>query len=347
MLNYLGASIYLWIGIAIALVVVIAIIVAIVPVNVWVRALFSGSYISATKLVGMRLRHVDVNKIVDNYINAKKAGVKVDINDLESHYMAGGNVDKVVDALIAAHGAKIPLSVSNAKAIDLANRDIVLAVQNSIKPVVISTPPISAVTGNGIELIVTARVTVRSNIEKLIGGAGEDTIIARVGEGIVTTVGSAKTHSEVLENPDRISKTILEKGLDKGTAFEILSIDIADVDVGKNVGAKIQAERAEADMKIANARAEERRAMAIAAEHEMRARTQEKRAQLLDAEAEVPKAISEAFSKGNIGVMDYYRMQNVVADTSMRNSIAKPDRMLEGTAKRRKQIANKPTEADE
>lgn len=345
MIKFLGTSIYLWVGLAVALLIIGAIIIALVPVNVWVRALFSGAYIPSTKLVGMRLRHVDVNKIVDNYINAKKAGVKLSIDDIESHYMAGGNIDKVVDALIAAHGAKIALTVENAKAIDLANRDIVLAVQNSIKPVVISTPPISAVTGNGIELIVTARVTVRSNIEKLIGGAGEDTIIARVGEGIVTTVGSAKTHSEVLENPDRISKTILEKGLDKGTAFEILSIDIADVDIGKNVGAKIQTERAEADMKIANARAEERRAMAIAAEHEMRARTQEKRAQLLDAEAEVPKAISQAFSKGNIGVMDYYRMQNVVADTSMRNSIAKPtERLIESGAKQRKQLSNKSTD---
>lgn len=345
MLNYLGVSVYLWVGLAVALFIVIAVIFALVPVNIYIRAMFSGAHVSATKLIGMRLRHVDVNKIVDNYINAKKAGVKLAIDDLESHYMAGGNIDKVVDALIAAHGAKIKLTVENAKAIDLANRDIVLAVQNSVKPVVISTPPISAVTGNGIELIVTARVTVKSNIEKLIGGAGEDTIIARVGEGIVTTVGSAKTHSEVLENPDKISKTILEKGLDKGTAFEILSIDIADVDVGKNVGAKIQAERAEADMKIANARAEERRAMAVAAEHEMRARTQEKRAQLLDAEAEIPKAISEAFTKGNIGVMDYYRMQNVIADTSMRNSIGRPTEKL-ASSKPRKKLLAKPSEEE-
>ena len=338
MLEYLGVSVYLWVGIAIALCILFAVLFAIVPIGVYIRALFSHAHISATKLIGMRLRHVDINKIVDNYINAKKAGVKLTVDDLESHYMAGGNIDKVVDALIAAHGANIPLTVSNARAIDLANRDIVQAVQNSVKPVVISTPAISAVTGNGIELVVKARVTVKSNIEKLIGGAGEDTIIARVGEGIVTTVGSAKTHSEVLENPDKISKTILEKGLDKGTAFEILSIDIADVDVGKNVGAKIQAERAEADMKIANARAEERRAMAIAAEHEMRARTQEKRAQLLDAEAEIPKAISEAFTKGNIGVMDYYRMQNVIADTSMRNSIGKPTEKLVDVKAKKKLI---------
>lgn len=323
MLSMLGMSIYIWISIIVVVLIILAIIIGIVPVGIWLRATVSGAHISAGKLVGMRIRHVDVAMLVDCYINAKKAGVTLTIDDLETHYMSGGNVSKVVEALIAAHGAKIPLSIETAKAIDLANRDIVLAVKNSIKPVVITTPPISAVTGNGIELIVIARVTVRSNIEKLIGGAGEETIIARIGEGIVTTVGSAKTHTEVLENPDAISKTILNKDLDKGTAFEILSLDIADVDVGRNVGAQIMAEKAEADMKIANARAEERKAMAIATEHEMRARTQEKRAQLLDAEAEVPKAISEAFVKGHLGVMDYYRMQNVVADTTMRNAIGK------------------------
>ena len=327
MLSMLGASIYIWISIIVVVLIVLAIVIAIVPVGIWIRATVSGAHISAGKLVGMRIRHVDVAMIVDCYINAKKAGVTLTIDDLETHYMSGGNVQKVVEALIAAHGAKIPLSIETAKAIDLANRDIVLAVKNSIKPVVITTPPISAVTGNGIELVVVARVTVRSNIEKLIGGAGEETIIARIGEGIVTTVGSAKTHTEVLENPDAISKTILNKDLDKGTAFEILSLDIADVDVGRNVGAQIMAEKAEADMKIANARAEERKAMAIATEHEMRARTQEKRAQLLDAEAEVPKAISEAFVKGHLGVMDYYRMQNVVADTTMRNAIGKTTAM--------------------
>lgn len=323
MLSMLGMSIYIWISIIVVVLIILAVIIGIVPIGIWIRATVSGAHISAGKLVGMRIRHVDVSMLVDCYINARKAGVTLTIDDLETHYMSGGNVQKVVEALIAAHGAKIPLSVETAKAIDLANRDIVLAVKNSIKPVVITTPPISAVTGNGIELIVIARVTVRSNIEKLIGGAGEETIIARVGEGIVTTVGSAKTHTEVLENPDAISKTILNKDLDKGTAFEILSLDIADVDVGRNVGAQIMAEKAEADMKIANARAEERKAMAIATEHEMRARTQEKRAQLLDAEAEVPKAISEAFVKGHLGVMDYYRMQNVVADTTMRNAIGK------------------------
>lgn len=324
MISMLGMSVYVWITILAVFLILLFTIIGIVPVGIWIRATVSGAHISASKLVGMRIRHVDVAMLVDCYINAKKAGVTLTIDDLETHYMSGGNVKKVVEALIAAHGAKIPLTIETAKAIDLANRDIVLAVKNCIKPVVITTPPISAVTANGIELIVVARVTVRSNIEKLIGGAGEETIIARVGEGIVTTVGSAKSHTEVLENPDQISKTILDKDLDKGTAYEILSLDIADVDVGRNVGAQIMAERAEADMKIANARAEERKAMAIATEHEMRARTQEKRAQLLDAEAEVPKAISEAFVKGNIGVMDYYRIQNVMADTSMRNAIGKP-----------------------
>ncbi len=320
-----NAALWTWVIILVVLFIVIAVIISVVPVGLWMRALVSGAHISAGKLVGMKLRHVNVHLIVDCYINAKKAGVSLTVDDLETHYMSGGNVQKVVDALITAHGAKINLTVQNAKAIDLANRDILLAVQNSVKPVVITTPQISAVARDGIELVVKARVTVKTNIDKLIGGAGEDTIIARIGEGIVTTVGSAKTHTEVLENPDIISKTVLEKGLDKGTAFEILSIDIADIDVGRNIGAKLQAERAEADMQIANARAEERRAMAIAAEHEMRAKTQEKRAQLLDAEAEVPKAISEAFSKGNIGVMDYYKMQNVVADTSMRKAISKSD----------------------
>ncbi len=318
-----SSALWTWVTILIVLFVVIAIVISIVPVGLWVRSLVSGAYIGAGKLVGMKLRHVNVQLIVNCYINAKKAGVTLTVDDLETHYMSGGNVQKVVDALITAHGAKIPLTIENAKAIDLADRDILLAVQNSVKPVVITTPQISAVARDGIELMVKARVTVKSNLNKLIGGAGEDTIIARVGEGIVTTVGSAKTHTEVLENPDNISKTVLEKGLDKGTAFEILSIDIADIDVGRNIGAKLQAQRAEADMQIANARAEERRAMAIAAEHEMRAKTQEKRAQLLDAEAEVPKAISEAMIKGNIGVMDYYKMQNMVADTSMRRAIGK------------------------
>ncbi len=319
----LGVGLWIAVIVVVVLIVFVAVFMAFVPVKVWVKSMVSGAHIPAHKLVGMKLRNVDVQLIVDNYINAIKAGVKISISDLETHYMAGGNVERVVDALIMAHGAKINLTVDNAKAIDLANRDILQAVQNCVTPVVITTPPISAVACDGIELIVKIRITLHSNIEKLIGGAGEQTILARVGEGVVTVVGSAKNHQQVLENPDAISKEVLKKGLDEGTAYEILSIDVADIDIGRNVGAKLQAERAEADVQIANARAEERRAMAIAAEQEMKARTQEMKAKLLNAEAEVPRAISMAFKAGNIGVMDYYRMQNVQADTNMRNSISK------------------------
>lgn len=318
----LNAGIWITVSICAVVILGLALFFGLVPVNVWTKALVSGTYIPARKLVGMKLRGVDVNLIVNCYINAKKAGVKeISLHDLETHYMAGGNVDRIVEALIVAHGAKINLSVANAKAIDLANKDILQAVQNCVTPVVISTPPISAVASNGIELICKVRITLQSNIEKLIGGAGEETILARVGEGVVTVVGSAKDHQLVLENPDSISKTVLAKGLDEGTAFNILSIDIADIDIGRNVGAKIMAEKAEADVQIANAKAEERKAMAIAAEQEMKAKTQEMKAQLLSAESEVPKAISHAFKSGNIGVMDYYRMQNIKADTNMRNSI--------------------------
>lgn len=327
MLNAGNTALYVWLAVLGVLIILIAIFVGIVPINVWIRAMVSGAHISALRLIGMKLRHVEVGMVVDNYINAKKAGVELTIDDLETHYMAGGNVERVVDALITAHGAKIELSVETAKAIDLANRDILAAVKQSVNPVVITTPEISAVAKDGIELRVKARVTVQSNINKLIGGAGEDTIIARVGEGIVTTVGSAESHEEVLENPDSISKTVLNKGLDSGTAFTILSIDIADIDVGRNIGAKLQAERAEADMQIAQAKAEERRAMAIAAEQEMRAKTQEMRANLLNAESEVPKAISTAFSNGQIGVLDYYKMQNILADTNMRNSLSGNDKV--------------------
>lgn len=317
----LGAG--LWIGVSIVgvLILAIAIFCGIVPVKYWTKAMFSGTYIQASKLVGMKLRNVDINLIINSYINAKKAGVHINISDLETHYMAGGNVEKIVEALIIAQGAKINLTVANAKAIDLANRDILLAVQNCVTPVVITSPPISAVSKDGIELIIKVRVTLHSDIEKLIGGAGEETIIARIGEGVVTVVGSAKNHQYVLENPDIISKTVLQKGLDKGTAFEILSIDVADIDIGRNVGAKLQAQRAEADVQIANARAEERRAMAIAVEQEMKAKTEEMKAKLMSAQSELPKAISMAFKSGNIGVMDYYRMQNVQSDTYMRNSI--------------------------
>lgn len=325
MLNFLGlASIYVWAIIAVIVMIIIAVIVGFVPVGIWLRALVSHSYISGFKLIGMRLRRVDINKLVDCYINAKKAGVKLTIDDLETHYLAGGDVNKVVEALIIAKGAKIDLSVETAKAIDLANKDVVMAVKTVVKPMVISTEEISAMAKNGIEVKVKARVTVRTNINKFIGNAGEETILAKVGEGIVTTIGGAKTHTEVLEDPDKISKEILSKGLDQNTAYDILSIDIADIDVGENIGAKIQAQRAAADMKIANARAQERKALAIASEHEMRAMTQEKRAKLLDAQASVPKAISEAFQQGNISVMDYYKMQNVVADTKMRESLSRP-----------------------
>lgn len=317
----LGAGLWIGLGIVLAIILIVVIICAIVPVNVWTKSLLSNAYIPASKLVGMKLRNVNVDLIVGCYINAKKAGVNISIQDLETHYMAGGNVERVVDALIVAQGAKINLSVANAKAIDLANRDILLAVQNCVTPVVITTPPISAVACDGIELICKVRITLQSNIEKLIGGAGEDTILARVGEGVVTVVGSAKTHQLVLENPDAISKTVLAKGLDTDTAFQILSIDIADIDIGRNIGAKLQAEQAEADVQIANAKAEERKAMAIAAEQEMRARTQEMKAKLVSAESEVPLAISQAFRDGNLGVMDYYRIQNIRSDTKMRDKI--------------------------
>lgn len=326
MLNASSTALYVWLAVLGVLVIAIAVFIGVVPISVWIRAMVSGAHISAMRLIGMKLRHIEVGMLVDCYINAKKAGVQLTIDDLETHFMAGGNVERVVDALITAHGAKIELSVETAKAIDLANRDILAAVKQSVNPVVITTPEIAAVAKDGIELRVKARVTVQSNINKLIGGAGEDTIIARVGEGIVTTVGSAETHEDVLENPDLISKTVLNKGLDSGTAFNILSIDIADIDVGRNIGAKLQAERAEADMQIAQAKAEERRAMAIAAEQEMRAKTQEMRANLLNAESEVPRAISTAFSNGQIGVLDYYKMQNILADTNMRNSLSGGER---------------------
>lgn len=317
----LGIGLWIGVSIAVILILLIALFFGIVPVKIWFKALVNGAYISASKLVGMKLGNVDIALIVKVYINAVKAGVKLSISDLETHYLAGGNIERVVEALIIAHGAKINLTMENARAIDLADRDILLAVQNCVKPVVISTPPISAVACDGIELIVKVRITLHSNIETLIGGAGEETILARVGEGIVSVIGSAKNHQEVLENPDSISKSVFEKQLDEGTAFEILSIDVADIDIGRNVGAKLQAQQAEADVQIANARAEERRAMAIAVEQEMKARTQEMKAKLVNAQSEIPRAISMAFKSGNIGVMDYYRMRNIQADTFMRNSI--------------------------
>ena len=309
------------------LVVFLAVFFALVPVGTWFRALVSGARISMGRLIGMRLRRINIRMIVEAYINAVKAGLEIDVVELETHYMAGGDVLKVVNALISAHSANIDLSLRTAKAIDLAGRDVLNAVKVSVNPKVIETPAISAIAKNGIELRVKARVTVRANIARLVGGAGEETIIARVGEGIVTTIGSSNTHEEVLENPDRISNTVLQKGLDAGTAFEILSIDIADIDVGRNIGAQLQMDQAEADKRIAQAKAEERRAMAVAQEQEMKARTQEMRAEVVKAEAEVPEAMADAFRNGRLGVMDYYNMQNVIADTAMRNAISgkKPD----------------------
>jgi uncharacterized protein YqfA (UPF0365 family) len=295
-----------------------------IPVGLWFRALFSGVKVKLIKdLLGMRLRKVPPHVIIQSKITASKAGVEVDTGKLEAHYLAGGNVQKVVNALISADRANIPLTFERATAIDLAGRDVLEAVKVSVNPKVINTPMVAAVAKDGVQVKATSRITVRANIERLVGGAGEETILARVGEGIVTTIGSSETHKLVLENPDRISKTVLEKGLDAGTAYEILSIDIADVDVGENIGAKLQADQAAADMKIAQAKAEGRRAMAVASEQENRARVEEMRARVVEAEAEVPRAIAAAFREGKLGVMDYYNMRNVIADTEMRDSIAK------------------------
>ena len=297
-----------------------------VPVNLWITAVFSNVKISIMDLILMRLRKVPPSIVVNALITSTKAGLNVSTNDVETHFLAGGNVNNVIKALISADKANIPLTFKMATAIDLAGRDVADAVQLSVNPRVIDTPPVSAVAKNGIQLVVRARVTVRTNINQLVGGAGEETILARVGEGIVTTIGSAHDHKTVLENPDQISKKVLEKGLDAGTAFEILSIDIADIDVGENIGAKLQTEQAGADLKVAQAKAEERRAMAVASEQEMKSKTQEAIAKVKEAEAQVPLAIAEAFKNGSLGVMDYYRMQNVQADTQMRETIAKPEK---------------------
>lgn len=294
-----------------------------VPVGLYISARASDVKIGLFQLVGMRVRKVIPSRIVNPMIKATKAGLTVSINKLEAHYLAGGNVDRVINALIAAQRAGIPLDFEKACAIDLAGRDVLNAVQMSVNPKVIETPVIAAVAMDGIELRAKARVTVRANIDRLVGGAGEETIIARIGEGIVTTVGSSASHKEVLENPDLISRTVLNKGLDAGTAFEILSIDIADVDVGRNVGAQLQIDQAEADKRIAQALAEERRAMAVAQEQENIAAVQGMRARVIEAEAEVPKAIAAAFREGKLGVMDYYNMQNIISDTEMRNAISK------------------------
>lgn len=307
------------------IVVLLGVMIAVVPLKTWFVALVSGAHVSMTRLVGMKMRRIKVAEVIDAYIQAKKAGLNIEIVDLETHYMAGGDVQKVVNSLISAHSAKFNLSLDLAKAIDLAGRDISLAVKQSVTPKVIETDWISAIAKNGIELRVKARITVRANISRLVGGAGEETILARVGEGIVTTVGSAETHTVVLENPDLISKTVLAKGLDSGTSYEIISIDMADIDVGKNIGARLIMDQAEADKTVAQAKAEERKAMAVATEQEMRARTQEMKAVVLSAEAEVPKAMAEAIKNGKMGVMDYYKIQNLNSDTAMRNALAGND----------------------
>lgn len=293
-----------------------------VPVNLWVIALFSGVKIRLIDLVLMRIRRVPPSLIVDSLITATKAGLNIKCSELETHYLAGGNVQNVIKALISADKANIALSFNNAAAIDLAGRDVFEAVQISVNPKVIDTPEIAAVAKDGIQLKTKARVTVRANIQQLVGGAGEETILARVGEGIVTSIGLSQNHKSVLANPNQISQLVLERGLDSGTAFNILSIDIADVNVGENIGAKLQTDQADADLKVANAKAEERRAMAVAIEQEMRAKAQEAKAQVIIAEAEVPKALAEALKSGNLGVMDYYKLQNIKADTSMRNALS-------------------------
>jgi uncharacterized protein YqfA (UPF0365 family) len=300
-----------------------SVLLSFIPVGLWITAYFSGVKIGIFSLIGMRLRRVQPRKIVAPLIKATKAGLDLNTDKLEAHFLAGGDVNSVVDALIAAQRAEINLNFERAAAIDLAGRQVLEAVQVSVNPKVIETPKIAAVAKDGIEVMVRARVTVRANIERLVGGAGEETIIARVGEGIVTTVGSSETHKKVLENPDLISKTVLQKGLDAGTAYEILSIDIADVDIGRNIGAQLQMDQADADKRVAQAKAEERRAMAVAKEQEMKAEVQEMRAKVIEAEAEVPKALSKALREGNLGVMDYYNMKNVISDTTMREEISK------------------------
>lgn len=310
--------------ISVAVFVGIFIFLYFIPLGLWFTAWASGVRVSLIQLIVMRIRKVPPSLIVQQLITATKAGLTITANDLETHYLAGGNVTSVVNAIISADKANLPLNFKLATAIDLAGRDVLEAVQMSVNPKVIDTPPVTAVAKDGIQLIAKARVTVRANIGRLVGGAGEETILARVGEGIVTSIGSALSHKQVLENPDSISKVVLAKGLDSGTAFEILSIDIADIDVGKNIGAVLQMDQANADKNIAQAKAEERRAMAVAVEQEMKAKAQEARAKVIEAEAEIPKAMAEAFRSGNLGIMDYYRMKNVQADTEMRESFAKP-----------------------
>ncbi len=313
-------------AIAVGVIILLWLFLWMIPIGLWFSALVSGVRISLLQLILMRWRKVPPSIIVNSLITGTKAGIPLNRNDLEAHFLAGGRIQRVVNALISADKANIELTFKSATAIDLAGRDVFEAVQMSVNPKVINTPPVAAVAKDGIQLIAKARVTVRANIRQLVGGAGEDTIIARVGEGIVSAIGSAISHKEVLENPDSISKVVLQKGLDSGTAFEILSIDIADIDVGKNIGALLQMDQANADKNIAQAKAEERRAMAVAVEQEMVAKAQEARAKVIEAEAEIPKAIASAFNSGNLGIMDYYKFENIKADTEMRSSITKkPD----------------------
>ncbi|HZG76973.1 MAG TPA: flotillin-like protein FloA [Paenibacillus sp.] len=318
----LGTDVFTLLIVAVVIVAFV-VFMSFFPIMLWISALASGVRVGIITLVAMRLRRVIPSRIVNPMIKAHKAGLGVSVNQLESHYLAGGNVDRVVNALIAAERANIQLPFERAAAIDLAGRDVLQAVQMSVNPKVIETPWVAAVAKDGIEVKVKARVTVRANIDRLVGGAGEETIMARVGEGIVTTVGSSSTHKEVLENPDLISRTVLGKGLDAGTAFEILSIDIADVDVGKNIGANLQTEQAEADKRIAQAKAEERRAMAVAHEQEMKARVEEMRAKVVEAESQVPQAMAEALRSGKLGVMDYMNLKNIESDTQMRDAFGK------------------------
>ncbi|MCF8296893.1 MAG: flotillin-like protein FloA [Saprospiraceae bacterium] len=309
------------VGIGVGAIFILWLLFYLIPVGLWFTALLSGVRISLLQLILMRWRKVPPSVIVNSMITSSKAGLKLTRDELEAHYLAGGRVQSVVNALISADKANIMLDFKTATAIDLAGREVFEAVQMSVNPKVINTPPVAAVAKDGIQLIAKARVTVRANIKQLVGGAGEETILARVGEGIVTSIGSADSHKKVLENPDLISKLVLAKGLDSGTAFEILSIDIADIDVGKNIGAELQIDQANADKNIAQARAEERRAMAVATEQEMIAKAQEARAKVIEAEAQIPMAIAEAFRNGNLGIMDYYKFDNIQADTAMRKSI--------------------------
>jgi uncharacterized protein YqfA (UPF0365 family) len=318
---------FLWVILVVAAIILLSIFFYYVPFVLWVTAKASGVNISLLQLFLMRLRKVPPPTIVNAMIEAHKAGLKdITRDQLEAHYLAGGRVERVVHALVSAEKANLSLTFQMATAIDLAGRDVFQAVQMSVNPKVIDTPSITAVAKNGIQLLVRARITVRANIRQLVGGAGEETVIARVGEGIISSIGMAETHKEVLEHPDSISKVVLKKGLDAGTAFEILSIDIADIDIGKNIGAELQMDQAQADKNIAQAKAEERRAMAVASEQEMKAKAQEARAKVIEAEAEVPKAMAEAFRSGNLGIMDYYRMKNIQSDTDMRDAIAKPQK---------------------